>query len=115
MARVTIAAGQQVTSAGLAPALTAPTVDGDSIPSGQTLLWVENASGAPITVTVQTPATMSGLAVAEAGGAVPAAGRRFFGPFPKGTFGQPAGQTDVGMVRVDYSAVASVTRGVFVL
>lgn len=116
MARVVITTPQQVNPVlGLAPVLTGPTVDGDSIPSGAIMLEVNNASGAPITVTITTPVTVAGLAVTDGGGPVAAAGRRLFGPFPKGSFGQPADQSDAGMVRVDYSAVASVTRGVFTL
>lgn len=115
MARVVISTAQALNTAGLNPALTAPTVDGDSIPSGNVFLWVENASGGSITVTVQTPGNVQGLAIAEAGGPVPAGQRRLFGPFPKYLYGQDYLQSDAGMVRVDYSAFASVTRGVFSL
>lgn len=113
MAPRLVPALQSIVSSGLLPVLTAPSVDGDNIPCGNIFLWVENAAGAPITVTIQTPATMAGLAVAEAGGPVANGTRRLFGPFPKAVYGQPAGQIDVDLVRVDYSAITSITRGIF--
>lgn len=110
MARTSVAT-QQITAAGLAPALSAPTLLGDTIDSGAVALMVTNASGGSITVTVQTPATQAGLAVAEDIVSVAAAATKLIGPFPKGTYGQPSG-ADAGRVYVDYSAVASVTRAV---
>lgn len=104
---------QRITLPGLAPALTAPNSDGDILPAGQVALWVKNGAGAPITVTVQTPGTVAGLAIADATVSVPAAGERMLGPFPTSVFAQPA---DAGVgalgVLVDYSSVTSVTRAV---
>lgn len=112
MARSTPAA-QQITRAGLNVALTAPSADGDIVPPGNVALRVANGSGASVTVTVQTPGTVGGLAIADLTVTVPAAGTRDIGPFPASLFAQ---NTDavVGprMVLVDYSAVASVTRAV---
>jgi hypothetical protein len=106
---------QQVTVAGLNPSFAAAVEDGDVFDPGAVLLWVENASASPVTVTVPTPLTVGGLAVAEAGGSVPAGEFRLFGPFPRSVFGQAVGETDEGKVYVDYSDVTSVTRALIKL
>ena len=103
---------QQVTRAGLNPSLPAPTASGDVVDCGQLALWVINGSGASITVTVQATAQVDGLDVADLVVPVLAAGQRLIGPFPARTFGQPSGSADAGRAYVDYSAVASITRGV---
>lgn len=110
MARVSVST-QKIVGDGLTPALTAPTVDGDTIDAGAVALMVVNGSGASINVTVQTPATQSGLAVAENIVAVPASATKLIGPFPKGTYARPSAP-DEGKVYVDYSAQTSVTRAV---
>jgi hypothetical protein len=110
MARVSVAT-QKIIGSGLAPVMTAPTVDGDVIDSGAVAVMVTNGSGSSINVTVQTPATQSGLAVAEQIVAVAAAATKLIGPFPAGTYARPAAP-DEGRVYVDYSAQASVTRAV---
>ena len=104
---------EKVTAAGLQPDMTAPTVDGDVIDANNAVLVVTNASGAPINVTVQTPATgAGGLAIEERIVAVAAgAVAKLIGPFPGEVYGQPSG-ADKGRVYVNYSAQASVTRGV---
>jgi|SRR5215217_3615713 len=111
MARVSVTT-QPVTRTGTATVLTGPTVDGDIIDTGRTMLYVLNGSGAPITVTVQTPLTVDGLDVADLTVTVPAAGFRIIGPFPVGTFGRAYGDANAGRAYVDYSSVTSVTRGV---
>lgn len=104
---------EKVVPTGLQPTMTAPTVDGDMIPAdGRTVLVVTNASGAPINVTAQTPRKVGGLDVAEnivpvAAGAV----GKMIGPFDAGTYGRPGSGADPGMVYIDFSAQASVTRG----
>jgi hypothetical protein len=114
MARVSVTT-QRITRAGLDPDLTQPTVDGDIIDTGNVALWVDNASGGSINVTVQTPGTDPATDVArpELIRAVPAGEFRLIGPFPVSLFAQPA-DAAVGPLRVlvDYSAQASVTRGV---
>lgn len=114
MARTSVTT-QQITRAGLAPVLTAPTVDGDVIDSGAVFLHVNNGSAASINVTVQSPVTVDGLAVEELVVAVAAGAFKLIGPFPQRTFGQPTGSADAGRVYVDYSAQASVTRAVLKL
>lgn len=95
---------------GLTPAFTAAAAGGDDFPnSGREWLVVKNGSGATITVTAVTPQTVSGLAVADEAYAVPAAGERYIGPFPPGTFNN----TSTGRVNLTYSGVTSLTVGVF--
>lgn len=110
MARVDVTT-QKIVGTGLAPNMTAPTADGDVIDSGAVAVMVTNGSAGSINVTVQTPATQAGLAVAEQIVAVAGSATKLIGPFPKGTYGQPSGD-DEGRVYVDYSAQASVTRAV---
>ena len=111
MAPRIVVAAQKIVPAGLALNLTAPTVDGDVVPTGAVGLYVLNGSGAPITVTAQTPQTVEGLAVAENIVTVPAGAFRIIGPFAAGTYGRPSSGADPGKVYVDYSAITSVTRG----
>lgn len=110
MARVSVTT-QKIVATGLAPAMTAPTVDGDVIDSGSTAVYVTNGSGGSINVTAQTPQTVAGLAVAENVVAVAAGATKLIGPFPKSTYGRPSG-SDRGRVYIDYSAQSSVTRAV---
>jgi len=112
MARSTPAT-QRITLAGTNVALTAPSVDGDIIAPGQVFLRINNGGGAPITVTAQTPGTVSGLAIADAPITIPAGQQRDWGPFPSSLFAQPADAgVGPGKVLVDYSSITSVTRAV---
>lgn len=110
MARVDVTT-QKIVGTGLAPSMTAPTVDGDVIDSGAVAVMVTNGSGGSINVTAQTPQTVAGLAVAEQVVAVAAGATKLIGPFPKGTYGRPSG-ADEGRVYIDYSSQASITRAV---
>lgn len=97
---------------GIATPFTAANVAGHSIPGGgDTLLLVNNASGSPINVTVQTPATegTAGLAVAEQIVAVAAGTIATIGRFNPTLYDRPSGGSDPGLVYVDFSAVTSVT------
>lgn len=105
MARADVAT-QQITRAGLAPTLTAPTVDGDVIDAGRVALMVTNNGATGHTVTVQSPVTVDGLAVEELAVSVAAGETRLIGPFPARTFGRPVGSVDAGRVYVDYDAGA---------
>ncbi len=104
---------QQITRAGVNVALTAPNADGDIVDTGNVALIVDNGGGAPITVTIITPGTVQGQAIADLAVTIPAAGRRFIGPLPTSLFAQPADAV-AGALRalVDYSAITSVTRAV---
>lgn len=76
---------------------------------GRTWLRVKNASGSPITVTVETPGSVDGQGIADLAVSVPATtGDVLIGPFT-GNFHQP-GTSDV---YATFSAVTSVTVDVY--
>jgi hypothetical protein len=110
MARVSVTS-QELALAGLAPALTGPTVDGDIVEVGKNFLMVTNGSGSPINVTIQVTEKVYDLDVADRVVAV-AAGATKFIPLTLVVYKQPAGDVNAGKALVDYSAVASVTRAV---
>lgn len=107
MARAFVAT-QQITRDGLVPTTGEPTVDGDAIDTGETALYLVNASAGVVTVTVAATASQDGLNVEDLVVAVAAGDTALVGPFPKRTFGQPAGAVetgndDEGRAYVDYS------------
>ena|SRR3990167_3538091 len=96
---------QQIVRTGLEQTYEAAYVDGNKFSNdGRMFLIVKNGAGAPITVTVQTPGTVDGLAVAEQTITVTNAEERMIGPFPPGIYNQSD-----GMVYVDYSSVTTIT------
>lgn len=103
---------QPITRAGLAPEQTAPTVDGDVIDVGRTALYVTNVGASAHDVTVRTPPTQDGLALAELVVSVAAGATVLIGPFPARTFGQPVGSVDAGRAYVDYETPADCARAV---
>lgn len=106
---------QPIIQAGTTANLTAPAVspNGDTIDTGRVILMVDNAGGSSINVTITPTATVSGLAVTPLVVAVAAGAIKLIGPLLPAVFGQLPGSADLGRAYVDYSAVASVTRGVF--
>jgi len=109
MAR-TVITPQQIARTGLASALAQPDLaNGNQFANdGVCFLYVKNG-GAQITVTISTPGTVDGLAIADLVVTVPATtGERMIGPFPAGIYNQSDGN-----VYVDWSSVTSVTAGVF--
>lgn len=103
---------QQVTQAGLTPAFVAAGAGGDEFyPGDDTYLEVINGGGAPINVTVVTPKTHRGKAIADDVVAVPAGGRKKLGPYPAEDYANSAD----GKADVTYSATAAVTVGCFEL
>lgn len=100
------------TKAGTAFAPTAPVLaNGDAIPP-DAVLYVNNGSGAPITLTVDTPGDAGdGLAIAQYTVTIPATSARLVGPFSDQVYRQTSGPT-AGLVHVDYSSATSVTRAV---
>jgi hypothetical protein len=94
---------QVVSIAGTAPNFVAASAGGDTVAAGdRTQLQVKNASGSPITVTITTPGTVAGLAIADVVVSVPATtGIQYIGPLTAALFSDPA--------QVTYSASTSVT------
>lgn len=96
MATVNVALQQIVRGAGLAPSFAAATAaDTYKIPNdGHVWLEVKNTGGSPVTVTVATPGSVDGLAIADLAVTVPATtGDRIIGPFPPVTYNDPADNT----------------------
>ena len=106
MAR-TVLAVTSITRLGVdsATTLEAANVDGESI-LNNSAMFVEilNGNAADCNVTVQTPRTVDGLAVAELAVVVSQNERMFIGPFPSTTFNQTG-----GVIYVDFDTVTDVT------
>jgi hypothetical protein len=112
MARTDISAVQAVTTAGITPTFDAANASGGQMfaNNGRRILRVKNGSGSAVTVTVNIPATLDGVAPANGGKqiTVPATtGDMVIGPFPSTTYNQADGK-----VYVDFSAATSVTLAV---
>lgn len=103
---------QEITDAGAVVALTAPSADGDIVDAGRgAFAVVNNGSGVSVNVTIVNPQTYNGLDVADRVIAV-AAGAIKHIPIPA-FFKQDADAVEgPGKALVNYSAVASVTRGI---
>lgn len=78
--------------------------------NGKTFLHVKNGGGSSITVTIQTPGSVDGLAVADRTVTVANGAEKMIGPFPTTTYNQSG-----GLVYVDLSADTSVTLAAFYL
>jgi hypothetical protein len=112
MARTALAP-TQIAITGVAPALVAANVDGHSLPNtGREYVQVHNGSGAPITVTVPTPVTVNGRAVADDPITVPAGADRLIGPFDINVHNQRLGVKGSD-VHIDFSSVTTVTVGAY--
>jgi hypothetical protein len=100
-------AAQTVSAAGLAPTYTAASAGGDQAPvGGGYFLEVRNGGGASITVTVVTPGTIKGLAIADTTLTITAAGT---GVIPMDTIYR---NPSTGRADISYSGVTSVTVAV---
>ena len=99
MANVTITVQQIVTSGnGLEPTRNSSLDIADTYKvrnSGLTFVYLKNTDASPHTFTIETPATQSGLALADLTVAVPAAEERFVGPFPRSTYSD--GNNDINI------------------
>ncbi|MDX2667394.1 hypothetical protein [Streptomyces stelliscabiei] len=95
---------------GLQPTYANAAGGGDQAPVGEKLvLHVRNDDASSKTVTVVTPGTVGGLAIADAAQAIPAGGDAFI-PL-KSTYRDPA----TGRAAITYSAATSVTVAVLQL
>jgi len=105
MARTEITV-QQSSLAGITPTFNAAIADGHMFKNdGNVIIEVKNAAGADVTVTIQTPAKVQGIDLAEITVTVPATtGHKLIGPFDPSLFNQSN-----GMVYVDYSSATAVT------
>ena len=104
-------ATQAVALTGLEAVYSAAAAGGDKFtPTRTTFLHVKNGDVSDKTVTVVTPGTVLGLAIADAATVVTAGEERFIGPFDPAVF---AGSD--GLASITYSAVTSVTVAVVVV
>ena len=109
MATLTV---QNTSLAGITPSWVAAAEAGDEfLNTGDCYVEAKNGSGSEITVTVQTPAKIEGIDIAEITVAVPATtGVKRFGTFDPAIFNESTGR-----VVMTYSAHADLTVGVFKL
>lgn len=113
MARTTLDV-QTLSRDGIDPSYEAANADGEEVAnSGRMFIHVQNGGGGSITVTIQTPGTVDGLAVADREVSIGAGNDKMIGPFPPATYNQDPGETDT--VYVDFSGVSSVTIAALVL
>lgn len=107
-------ATQSIRRSGLNPAYAAATGGGDTCtPGANTFLHVKNGGGAPITVTIAAKAIpFTDMIVGNLAVVVTNAQERMIGPIRPDAFADPAG-TPAGSAAITYSAVTSVTVGVF--
>ena len=73
---------------------------------GNVFLHVKNADDAPTTVTLTTPGTVAGLAIADPATTVAAGTEAFIGPLDVAQF---ADSSDSNLVTVSFSNITSVT------
>lgn len=106
--------GQAPSPAGITPAFTAVTVDGDAVAT-DVVLHVKNGGAAATDVTVVTGGTVDGLAVADVVVNIPAGQERLIGPFLNRDLYPQVGGPDAGRVYVTYSVITSVTRAAYSL
>lgn len=110
MARVTVTP-TEASVAGATLTQATFTADGISIPTGCIVL-VENTSGGSSNITVQTPQTVEGLAVAEQITAQATGTLKAYGRLKPATFARPSGGSDEGRIWIDSSVTTGVTYAV---
>lgn len=97
---------QRISPDGLVATYDSAIADGHSFRWGQRhFIHVINGDTASKTITIQTPQTIGGLAVADKTVDVAAGAEEFIGPF----LGRETYEQSDGLVYVDYSATTSVT------
>lgn len=104
---------QDCVRTGLTGSYTAASADGHAFnnESERVFLHVKNAAtNVTVTVTVQTPKTVDGLAVTDLTVTMGFSSERFIGPFPNAVYGKKDTTLSIPKaVWVDYSATANVT------
>lgn len=104
----TALAVQQISRSGLTPNYTAANVDGHSIQNTQKEYLHVKTGGTGTTVTVVTPGTVDGQAIADKAYAIGTNTEMKIGPFPREVYDQSD-----GTVHVNFSSVTTVTCGAF--
>lgn len=108
MATLTV---QNISLAGITPTYAAAAAGGDEFANtGDTFFQIKNG-GSEITLTIQTPAKIEGIDIAEITVTIPATtGDKMIGPFDPAIF-----NASTGRVVVTYSSETSITVGAFKL
>ena len=108
MATLTV---QNISLAGITPSYAGAAEAGDEfLNTGDTFFQIKNG-GSEATVTIETPAKIEGIDIAEIAVVVPATtGDKMIGPFDSSIFNQTTGR-----VAVTYSSETSITVGAFKL
>jgi len=102
MATLTV---QTISRSGLEPSYSSCAGGGDEFAnSGDEFIHIKNGHSSTQTVTIETPATVDGLAVADREVAIPATSERLIGPFPSNTYNDSG-----GLVQLTYDSVTSLT------
>jgi hypothetical protein len=101
-------AQQKIDADGLTPAYTSAAGGGDTCAAGEGVyLHAKNGSGGSITVTLVTPGTVGGLAIADRPVAIAA------GAEAKILVGDEYANPATGLASITYSGVTSLTVGAF--
>lgn len=99
---------QQIVRAGLEATYAAAAAGGDEfVNDGARFVHVKNDDASAKVVTLETQATVDGLAVTDRTVSVPAGEDRFIGPFPTGTYNDADNK-----LQITYDDVTSVTIAV---
>lgn len=103
---------QAVSTAGLTPSFGAANADGYAIDnsSGRAAIYVKNGGGAGITVTLEIPGSIDGVAKADKTVSIGAGAEKIIGFFPRNVYDQTEPDTSMAnAVGVTFSSVTSVT------
>jgi len=102
---------ETITRAGLTPALPAADVGGDSfVNTGKEFLYIDNASGGVLTVTLDIQQTVDSQAVIDRTVTIPDGAFKLIGPFPTNIYNDAAKK-----VNVTYSTVVGVKVSVITI
>lgn len=103
-------ATQTVVRTGLTPTFAAATGGGDTMATGDTMFLVIKTAGTGCTVTIATPGTVEGQAIADVAVVVGATTEKWIGPITQSFFGDPA-TTPAYRALITYTQVTTVTVG----
>ncbi len=102
---------ETVVRAGLTPTYNTAADPDDFVNTGVEFIHVKNGDASPINLTILTPQTVDGLAVADRVVVIGATDEEMIGPFPTSVYNN----TSTNKVTLNYSAVTSVTIAVLKL
>ena len=105
---------QSLSRAGLAPTPVAANAGGDTMATGDQMFLQVKTAGTGTTVTIATPGTVQGLAVADVSVTLAATAEKWIGPITTALFADPAG-TPVNSAAITYTSVTTVTVGAYSL